>query len=49
MVEAPILEDQMKQPKPKKELQEVIARGNWMGWYLLMDKKMNHESLIQCL
>jgi hypothetical protein len=28
MVEVPILEDQMKQPKPKKELQEVIARGN---------------------
>jgi hypothetical protein len=32
MVEAPILEDQMKQPKPKKELQEVIKHDDTYQW-----------------
>jgi hypothetical protein len=32
MVEAPILEDQMKQPKPKKELQKVTRQNNTYQW-----------------
>jgi hypothetical protein len=32
MLEAPILEDQMKQPKPKKELQEVIEWDDTYQW-----------------
>jgi hypothetical protein len=32
MVKAPILEDQMKQPRPKKELQDVIEWDDTYHW-----------------